>query len=65
MLPEPATFGQYLRYCAGVWYCWRNLTWMIRHARGFVHPASASCVPAGAFSRYHAPGHRGPQRVFQ
>ena len=47
VLPEPATFGQYLWYCAGLWFWWRNLTWMIKHACGFVHPASATCVPAG------------------
>ena len=47
MLPEPATFGQYLWYCAGLWFWWRNLSWMVRHACGFVHPASATYVPAG------------------
>ena len=47
VLPEPATFGQYLWYCAGLWFWWRNLTWMIRHACGFVHPASAAWVPVG------------------
>ena len=45
VLPEPATFGQYLWYCAGLWFWWRNLSWMVKHACGFVHPASAIYVP--------------------
>ena len=45
VLPTPATFGQYLWYCAGLWFWWRNLSWMIKHACGFVHPASATYVP--------------------
>ena len=47
VLPEPANFGQYLWYCAGLWFWWRNLSWMVKHACGFVHPASATYVPAG------------------
>lgn len=47
VLPSPATFGQYLWYCAGLWFWWRNLSWMVKHACGFVHPASAAYVPAG------------------
>ena len=38
VLPTPATFGQYLWYCAGLWFWWRNLSWMARHACGLVHP---------------------------
>ena len=38
VLPTPATFGQYLWYCAGLWFWWRNLTWMVKHA------FSASCI---------------------
>jgi len=45
VLPEPANFRQYLWYCAGLWFWWRNLWWMVRHACGFVHPASATYVP--------------------
>ena len=45
VLPTPATFGQYLWYCAGLWFWWRNLTWMVKHAFGFVHPVSATYVP--------------------
>ena len=26
VLPTPATFGQYLWYCAGLWFWWRNTT---------------------------------------
>lgn len=37
----------YLWYCAGLWFWWRNLSWMVKHAGGFVHPASAIYVPAG------------------
>ena len=47
VLPEPANFGQYLWYCAGLWFWWRNLSWMVKHACGCVHPASATYVPAG------------------
>ena len=47
VLPTPATFGQYLWYCAGLWFWWRNLSWMLKHACGLVHPASATYVPAG------------------
>ena len=47
VLPEPANFRQYLWYCAGLWFWWRNLSWMVRHACGFVHPASADYVPVG------------------
>ena len=46
VLPEPANFRQYLWYCAGLWFWWRNLSWMVKHACGFVHPASAIYVPA-------------------
>ena len=46
VLPEPANFRQYLWYCAGLWFWWRNLAWMVKHACGFVHPASATYVPA-------------------
>ena len=45
VLPTPATFGQYLWYCAGLWFWWRNLSWMVKHACGVVHPASATYVP--------------------
>ena len=46
VLPTPATFGQYVWYCAGLWFWWRNLSWMAKHACGLVHPASATYVPA-------------------
>ncbi len=45
VLPEPATFRQYLWYCAGLWFFWRNITWMVKHAGGLVDPASALYVP--------------------
>ena len=47
VLPEPANFRQYLWYCAGLWFWWRNLSWMVKHAFGVVHPASAIYVPVG------------------
>ena len=47
VLPEPATFGQYLWYCAGLWFWWRNLSWTVKHACGSLHPAGAIYVPAG------------------
>lgn len=46
VLPEPATFRQYLWYCAGLWFWWRNLAWMVRHTAGQVSPASEHYVPA-------------------
>lgn len=45
VLPEPATFRQYLWYCAGLWFWWRNITWIIKHAAGRVDPSSAQYVP--------------------
>ena len=47
VLPEPANCKQYLWYCAGLWFWWRNLSWMIKHAAGRVHPGSADYVPKG------------------
>lgn len=47
VLPEPATFGQYLWYCAGLWFWWRNITWMVKHAFGFMDPSSTLYVPKG------------------
>ena len=46
VLPEPANFKQYLWYCAGLWFWWRNLSWVARHAVGIVDPNSAAYVPA-------------------
>ncbi len=45
VLPEPASFKQYLWYCAAFWFWWRNLSWIIRHAAGQVDPASNTYVP--------------------
>lgn len=45
VLPEPASFRQYLWYCAGLWFWWRNITWMLKHFFGHVDPASAEYVP--------------------
>jgi len=45
VLPEPARFSQYLWYCAGLWFWWRNLSWMVKHAVGLTHPMSTSYVP--------------------
>jgi fatty acid desaturase len=45
VLPEPATFPQYLWYCAALWFWWRNLSWIIRHAAGRVDSASNTYVP--------------------
>ena len=45
VLPEPATFAQYVWYCAGLWFWWRNLSWMVKHAAGLSHPMSSSYVP--------------------
>jgi len=45
VLPEPANVWQYLWYCAGLWFWWRNLSWMLQHAFGKVHPSSADYVP--------------------
>lgn len=45
VLPEPATFAQYLWYSAGLWFWWRNITWMVKHALGFVDPSSELYVP--------------------
>lgn len=47
VLPEPATFRQYLWYCAGLWFWWRNVRWVLRHAAGIVDPSSALYVPKG------------------
>ena len=47
VLPEPATLRGYLWYCAGLWFWWRNISWMLKHAAGIVDPASARYVPAG------------------
>ena len=46
VLPEPATFKQYLWYCGGLWFWWRNITWIAKHAVGVVDPSSADYVPA-------------------
>ena len=59
VLPEPATFGQYLWYCAGLWFWWRNLSWMVRHACGFrsrrrsanTSGTAPDCGSGGATSR--------------
>ena len=45
VLPEPATFLQYLWYCAALWFWWRNISWIIKHAAGIVDPASNAYVP--------------------
>ena len=45
VLPEPASFKQYLWYCAGLWFWWRNLSWIAKHALGVVDPNSANYVP--------------------
>jgi fatty acid desaturase len=45
VLPQPANFRQYLWYCAGLWFWWRNINWIIRHTFGSVHPSSADYVP--------------------
>ena len=45
VLPEPATIRQYVWYCAGLWFWWRNVSWIIRHAFGKVDPASKTYVP--------------------
>jgi fatty acid desaturase len=45
VLPDPATFKQYLWYCAGLWFWWRNITWILKHAVGIVDPASVAYVP--------------------
>jgi len=45
VLPEPANFRQYLWYCAGLWFWWRNITWIAKHTFGIVHPSSADYVP--------------------
>ncbi len=45
VLPEPASLRQYLWYCAGLWFWWRNLAWIVKHAAGIVDPASADYVP--------------------
>lgn len=45
VLPEPATFRQYLWYCAGLWFWWRNLSWIVKHTVGRVDPNSVNYVP--------------------
>ncbi len=45
VLPEPATFPQYLWYCLGLWFWWRNLRWIVKHALGMVDPVSNIYVP--------------------
>jgi fatty acid desaturase len=45
VLPEPANLRQYIWYCAGLWFWWRNLAWMAQHALGTVSPASELYVP--------------------
>ncbi|MGI9304685.1 MAG: fatty acid desaturase [Gammaproteobacteria bacterium] len=45
VLPEPANFRQYLWYCAGLWFWWRNITWVIKHAAGIVNAGSVDYVP--------------------
>ena len=45
VLPEPATLRQYVWYCAGLWFWWRNISWIIKHAFGKVDPASKTYVP--------------------
>lgn len=47
VLPEPATVGQYLWYSAGLWFWWRNIAWMVKHAVGVVDPSSGLYVPKG------------------
>lgn len=45
VLPEPASFKQYLWYCAALWFWWRNISWIAKHALGIVDPNSAAYVP--------------------
>ena len=46
VLPEPANIPQYLWYCLGLWFWWRNLGWAFKHAFGIVHSASSTYVPS-------------------
>ena len=45
VLPAPANFAQYLWYCLGLWFWWRNSSWIVKHALGITHPASRDYVP--------------------
>ncbi|MCH9670077.1 MAG: fatty acid desaturase [Gammaproteobacteria bacterium] len=46
VLPEPANVRQYVWYVAALWFWWRNLRWMVRHAFGLVDPSASRYVPS-------------------
>lgn len=46
VLPEPANFRQYLWYNAGLWFWWRNIAWICKHAVGSISSVSQHYVPA-------------------